>query len=425
MARLWNLGASAEPLSLTARGRVVTDAWFSPDDRFVVARSHSMSDTPLVTYLEAWTGESPATAVQLNEPPIEIEAIARHPTDASIALASQEGEIVIKSIAPGLTLRPVGSHLGVNVLAFDETGRYLVSGATDGSLHVWDLESGAEPVSLELPRHKELEELQAALVKDPTNEKLQEQLIEMGLLSTARGEFEQVAMSERGDILAADMTSVYVWPVDEREKPVRVNSGDQLIEAAAFDPTGRYVATAHAWDYVIRLWHANGAGLVKQLGVATESIEAMRFSPDGRNLIVTSKDETVRIWRTDGADPAVILRGHTSWVVDADFSFDSRRVVTVSYDGSARLWNVDGSDEEVILHGATFVARFDTGGGRIVTGSGDGQVNVWSLDAKHLQAAIAARTRICLDESFRARFLAEDSKTAAAKSAQCRERQRL
>ncbi len=299
----------------------------------------------------------------------------------------------------------------------------MVSGATDGSLHVWDLESGAEPVSLELPPHKDLEELQAALLKDPTNEKLQEQAIEMGLLSSERGEFDQVAMSERGDVLAADITSVYVWPVDAREKPVRVNSGDKAIEAAAFDPTGRYVATAHAWDYVIRLWHANGAGLVRPLGGATESIEAMRFSLDGRHLIVTSKDETVRIFRTDGDDAPVVLRGHTSWVVDADFSHDSTRVVTVSYDGSARLWNVDGSNEEVILHGATYVARFDTRGRRIVTGSGDGKVNVWSLDAKRLQAATAARTRICLDEAFRTRFLAEDAKTAAAKSAQCRERQ--
>lgn len=423
VARLWSLEASAEPLSLKTRGEVVTDAWFSPDDRFVVARSHSMSDTPLVTYLEAWTPESPAAATQLNEPPLEIEAIAHHPSEGSIALASREGEIVIKSIAPGLTLRPVGGHPGVNILAFDDTGKHLVSGATDGSLRVWDLGSGAAPVSLPLPPDNELEELQAALAKDPTNEKLQEQLIEMALLSGGRGEFEQVAMSSRGDILAADMTSVFAWPVDAREKPVRVNAGDKLIEAAAFDRTGAYVATAHAWDYVIRLWHANGAGLVRTLGAATESIEAMRFSPDGRHLIVTSKDETVRIWRTDRADPPVVLRGHTSWVVDADFSRDSTRVVTVSYDGSARLWNVDGSNEEVILHGATYTARFDFAGSRIVTGSRDGKVNVWSLDARRLQTAIAERTRVCLDEAFRTRFLAEDATTAAAKSAQCRSRQ--
>ncbi|HJS73302.1 MAG TPA: WD40 repeat domain-containing protein, partial [Vicinamibacteria bacterium] len=425
-ARLWNLDAGAEPLALEARGRTVTEAWFSPGDRFVVARSHSMSDSPLVVHLEAWDAEIPSAGLQLNEPPIEIETLAQHPVDDSIAIASREGEIVLKSIGAGSTARPVGNHPGVKVLSFDEGGKHLISGGYDGSLRLWDLGSGGEakPVSLALPPETELDELQAELEKDPTKENLQERLMETALLSSARGELERVGMSRRGDVLAADGIGVYAWPVEARDKPIRVNPGDQLIEAAAFDPAGTYVATAHAWDYAIRLWHANGGGLVRSLGAATEAIEAMRFSPDGRHLIVTSKDATARIWRTGRDEPPVVLRGHTSWVVDADFSRDSTRVVTVSYDGSARLWNVDGSNEEVILRGATYTARFDSAGSRIVTGSGDGQVTVWSLDARRLQAAIAARTRVCLDEAFRTRFLAEDAATAAESSARCRGRKR-
>jgi WD40 repeat protein len=392
-ARLWNLEEGPEPLSLVARGRTVNQVWFSPDDRFVVARSHSMSDWPLVVYLEAWSLESPSAALQLNEPPIEIEAVARHPLESSIAIAGKDGEIVLKPIAPGSTRRPIGNHPGVNALDFDENGRHLISGGNDGSLRLWDLGTAgqAEPVSLESPSA-------------------------LGL--------ERVGVSHRGDVLASDKIGVYAWPVGAREEPVRLNPGDELIEAAAFDPAGAYVATAHAWNHEIRLWHADGRGLVRPLGAATETIEAMRFSPDGRYLIVTSKDETVRIWRSGRDEPPVVLRGHTSWVVDADFNRDATRVVTVSYDGSARLWNVDGSNEEVILRGATYTARFDSAGSRIVTGTGDGKVNVWSLDGKRLQAEVASRTRVCLDKAFRMRFLAEDAATAAASSARCRSRPR-
>ena len=169
----------------------------------------------------------------------------------------------------------------------------------------------------------------------------------------------------------------------------------------------------------MRLWRADGSGLVRELGAATEAIEALLFSPDGRHLLVASKDETARIWPTDASRAPVVLRGHTSWVVDAHFSRDSRRVVTASYDGRARVWNVDGSNEEIVLGHGLYAARFDASGSRIVTASSDGKLAIWSLNGKRLQSAIAARTRMCLDEAFRVRFLAEDRATAARKTQAC------
>jgi len=135
------------------------------------------------------------------------------------------------------------------------------------------------------------------LEKDPRNETLQLAAIEMGLLRQNRGAFTEVAMVDRTNrVLAADTNSVFAWPASGGPG-TRLNPGDKLIEAAAFDPTGKYVATAHAWDYTVRLWHADGSGLARTLGAATASTETLRFSPDGKHLVVASKDETVQIWR--------------------------------------------------------------------------------------------------------------------------------
>ena len=103
------------------------------------------------------------------------------------------------------------------------------------------------------------------------------------------------------------------------------------------------MATAHAWDYTVRLWNADGSGLVRQhWGRQPNTIEALKFSPDGKHLAsCTSKDETLRLWPTGRDGLPIVLRGHTSWVVDADFTRDSKRVVTQSSDGTARVWNVE------------------------------------------------------------------------------------
>jgi dipeptidyl aminopeptidase/acylaminoacyl peptidase len=288
-------------------------------------------------------------------------------------------------------------------------------------VQIWTLDVDASPVSFALPPDADLAALEEKLQQDPQNEQLRSQAIEMGLLMLARGKFEQLGMlTSAGRVLAADATSVFSWPADGTRAGIRLNPGDKVIEAAAFDPTGKYVATAHAWDYTVRLWHADGSGLVRTLGAATESIEALKFSPDGQHLLVASKDETLRLWPTGRDDVPIVLRGHTSWVVDAEFTRDSKRVVTQSYDGTARVWNVDGSDQEMVLGLAHYGAHFDSTGLRIVTTSDDSRVAVWSLDARRVQQALSARTRICLDEAFRTRFVGEDAETAAAKAAECR-----
>ena len=339
VARLWHLDPGNEPLFLKA-GDTVTDAWFTPDNRFVVARSRDS--------LEAWRLGSGSPSTRIDDPAFEIKALARHPREPAVALASIEGDIVIKSLEPGSEPRLVGKHVDVNLIAFDDSGVRLVSASGDGKLRMWNLEAGGDPLTLEIPRDTAMEELSKKLSADPNNEKLQEEAILTALLQQARGTFDRLEISTKtGRILASGATSVYSWPIDGGKPAVLVNPGDKLVEATAFDPKGAYVATAHAWDYTVRLWRADGSGLARTLGAATKSIRALRFSPDGKHLIVASEDETVRIWPIDRDDAPIVLRGHTSWVVDAEFSHDSTRVVTASYDGTARLWNVDGSDEEV------------------------------------------------------------------------------
>ena len=63
------------------------------------------------------------------------------------------------------------------------------------------------------------------------------------------------------------------------------------------------------------------------------------FSPDGKSVVTTSKDNTARIW--DAADGREIARlmGHDDVVISAAFSPDGGRIVTASEDNTARIWD--------------------------------------------------------------------------------------
>jgi WD40 repeat protein len=68
------------------------------------------------------------------------------------------------------------------------------------------------------------------------------------------------------------------------------------------------------------------------------SILSAVFSPDGRRVLTTSKDETARLWEADSGKLLATFRGHNNEVCGGGFSPDGRRVLTASWDWTARLW---------------------------------------------------------------------------------------
>jgi WD40 repeat protein len=109
------------------------------------------------------------------------------------------------------------------------------------------------------------------------------------------------------------------------------------------------------------------------------AVNAVAFSPDGKQLASGSDDHTVRVWDTVTGATLQILQGHLDVVHSIAFSPDGKQLVSGSGDTTVRIWDAATG---VILHVLTghaepvCVVAFSPNGKQLVSGSDDSTVRV-------------------------------------------------
>jgi WD40 repeat protein len=119
--------------------------------------------------------------------------------------------------------------------------------------------------------------------------------------------------------------------------------------------------------------------------IETNMVSLLRFTPDGKRLIVGSEFGSVAVH--DAATGKLVFETddwHDSAVLSADVSADGTLLLTTSRDGTARLWDAGTGALIHILHGhqaKVFDARFSPDGRRILTSGDDRTVMVWDSES--------------------------------------------
>jgi WD40 repeat protein len=68
---------------------------------------------------------------------------------------------------------------------------------------------------------------------------------------------------------------------------------------------------------------------------------AVKFSPDGRQLVTGSRDKTARFWSVETGRPTGMALEHSDWVEDVCFSGDGKRLATASNGAGIRIWSTE------------------------------------------------------------------------------------
>jgi WD40 repeat protein len=333
-------------------------------------------------------------------------------------------------------LRGPGSRRSmVNSVGFSWGGDAVVGGYEDGSIRIWQLQSGRPPVTLRAG-HSPVTD--ASFASDPTfvisasddgsvrtwhwerRRLLRVLHPHIGRVNSvamtsdlariaAGGDNHRVALyfegSGRPDLLVGHqqaVRSVAFGPSDDslassgddgvlnlwRLPPVprsMLFDTSEEVYGLALSPDGRQVASAGVAG-VVRLWPLRHDGKPIALRATSRRVPSnltqVAYSPDGRSIAAVDRQGAVRIWRDVAqAEKPILLRASKEELYGVAFSPDGTRVAAVGRGGTVRVWRWQqgGAPTEFKSAEAATGVAFSPDGTQIATAGFDGAVRLWSV----------------------------------------------
>jgi WD40 repeat protein len=314
-------------------------------------------------------------------------------------------------------------------LALSADGRLLASGASDGTVRLWEApfavgDDESSPVRTAYSRHSTAAPPSGAA--SDRSDQFAERSADSGdsraappsggrLLATLLGHTAPVvgvAFSADGHLLASGSWdgTVRVWSLTDVVERIRMpgiqeeaSSGRPLatlqghtgpVGRVSLGADGRLLASS-SWDGTIRLWEMPGGQPLATLKGHTGAVYDVALSRDGRLLASSGEDATVRLWEVPGGQPLATLQGHAGPVYGVALSADGRLVTSGGKDATVRLWESGSRRLLATLHGLSsgvWGVALSADGRLVASGSSDGLVRLWEANTGRLLATLHGHT---------------------------------
>ena len=228
----------------------------------------------------------------------------------------------------------------------------------------------------------------------PTTKELLEAIEATAKSQSQQKDLEPTVINEVNSNLLAALDKV-------RERNL-LEGHTERVNDIAFSPDGKQIISGSR-DNTVRLWDTETGLLIHTLEGHTRAVYAIAFSPDGKQILSGSRDSTVRLWDTESGQTLHTLQGHTKGVSVIAFSRDGKQILSGSRDSTVRLWDTETGLLIHILEGHTDDVdgiAFSRDGKQILSGSRDSTVRLWDTETGLLIHTFKDHTSSVTDIAF-------------------------
>ncbi|KAF2994064.1 hypothetical protein E8E13_002329 [Curvularia kusanoi] len=268
-----------------------------------------------------------------------------------LASASRDGTIRIWDANSGHCLQMLSGHgNSINSITISPDSKRLASGSVDGTIKIWDTASSTCVQTLK--EHS-----------SPVN---------------------SITFSHNGETLASglDDNTIRIWDAQTGNHRSLLHGHSTWVTSVAFSLDDKFLASA-SHDKTIRVWDLKTGSHRLTHDGHSSWVTSVAFSHDGEFLASASDDKKVKIWNARNLLCLKTLEGHNDTVRSAVFSTDSTRVASASDDTTVKIWDTHSYQcLRTLRHGdGVSAVAFSADSAWLASASRDKTIKIWDTSS--------------------------------------------
>lgn len=294
-----------------------------------------------------------------------VNAVEWSPDGRFILSGSSDGSVKLWDAQSGRLIRTFPDGEGILYVHFLPGGKSFFSVNEKGGVGIWNIDGGARTGGFSLSGEKE------PMIIDPVS-------FDGSVVRAIVSSRLYAAQLSEGKVLPAEQlpegapVKKYFSGYDFGHKNLVTADGKRMISAVPEDPSDTRFKK-------LILWELSTGNILFTLDGHTDRIDAVALSLDESYAASGGRDKTVRVWDLKTGKAAAVFAGHQKEIESLAFSPDRKYVLSGSRDHTLRLWDIEaGKEVRAFAHRARVtLARFSPDGRFAVSGDADGDIRIW------------------------------------------------
>jgi WD40 repeat protein len=350
------------------------------------------------------------------------------PDERRLASASADGTVRVWDLETGGCLQVLPhAHWAIRTL-FSPDGRQLVVSGMSANIYVWDTIAGQ--LIHTLTGHQDwIWAIDMSADGRTLVSAGEDRTIRMWDLSTGscqsvfRAHTQRIwtislAPDGRHLISGSEDRTVKIWDLQQGKCVKTINGYGNWIKEIAYIPQRDWLASCHR-DRTIRLWSLTNYVCIHTLTGHTDAVLTLAISPDGSYLASSSLDRTLRIWDLQTLTCVHAIDTQAEGICALVFSPDGSKLISGNYQADLQLWDLATGtlDRTLAKHPNRIEAVAVCQVRQLIATACDNQIRIWDLQTGQCLQTIAAHYLSVLSVAFSrdGRYLASGGMDKTAK----------